>query len=150
MWESLLFRCFWGMFLTCILWHAWLLWIDFLCLLPFWISICCVARPQKHLLDEGLWLAHLTEMTEVAHPLVEADKLMDQLLTVTTLVNDLNKALDMIHDACFDVEDRLGRPPDAVLTEAREAIIRRIDCYKQEAEGIRAILLRHLPDLCGC
>ena len=125
MWESLLFRCFWAMFLTCILRHAWLLWIDFLCLLPFWISICCVARPQKHLLDEGLWLAHLTEMTEVAIPLVETEKLMDQLLTVTTLVNDLNKALDMMHDACFDVEDRLGRPPDVALTEAREAIKRR-------------------------
>lgn len=76
--------------------------------------------------------------------LVETERLVNDLLTMTRVVNELNKALDMTHDAMFGLEELMGQHPDDRLQEVRSALIQSIDFYKARQTDIRNELLSHV------
>lgn len=63
---------------------------------------------------------------------------MNDLLTMTRVpANELNKALDMMHDAMFGLEELMGQHPDERLQEVRESIIRAVFLNKDLQANMR-------------
>ena len=90
------------------------------------------------------------QMAQMPMPrIVETERLVNDLLTMTRVVNELNKALDMMHDAMFGLEELMGQHPDDRLQEVRSALIQSIDFYKARQTDMRNDLLRNCPHMAG-